>query len=241
MTSQAMDADRDSDSSEALGTQARRLRRWRAVALALAVLLVAAAAGATAWVLRSGAVPSQASPEVGFARDMYVHHGQAVTMALLVREDTDDPVLESLAVDIITGQAEQQGRFVAWLDTQRVPPPDATWRSMAWMHAPANGSGHGSGHGGADATAPAPTVMPGMATDAELSRLGTATGRPAEVLFLQLMLRHHRAGVDMADAFLARSDEPQLAALARGIVTSQQREVDIMTRLLAERGAPASQ
>jgi uncharacterized protein (DUF305 family) len=41
----------------------------------------------------------------------------------------------------------------------------------------------------------------------------------------------------MAKAFLARSDEPQLVELATGIVTSQQREIDIITGLLADRGA----
>ena len=35
--------------------------------------------------------PSDQSPEAGFARDMSVHHAQAVELAFIVRDRTDDP------------------------------------------------------------------------------------------------------------------------------------------------------
>ena len=79
--------------------------------------------------------------------------------------------------------------------------------------------------------------MPGMATPAELAALDRASGRAAEVLFLQLMTRHHQGGVQMAQALLARSDDTHLARLAHGIVTSQEYELGLMRQLLQARGA----
>jgi uncharacterized protein (DUF305 family) len=58
----------------------------------------------------------------------------------------------------------------------------------------------------------------------------------AEVLFLQLMIRHHQAGVDMAEAVLALSDQKQVTRLAERIVQSQQTEIDTMNAMLVARG-----
>ena len=81
--------------------------------------------------------------------------------------------------------------------------------------------------------------MPGMATPAELSRLDRLNGREAEVLFLQLMTRHHIGGVEMARAYLAISADSALTPLATGIVTSQEYELDLMRSLLRARQATA--
>ena len=86
---------------------------WRTAAILLTALLVLVASGwALSWVGASR-VPSQSGPEVGFARDMYVHHEQAVVMSFLVRNRTDDPVVNQLAMDVAQGQATQQGRMLA--------------------------------------------------------------------------------------------------------------------------------
>jgi uncharacterized protein (DUF305 family) len=211
-------------------------------------VLLAGAGGSYLWLREE--VPAQTSPEVGFARDMYVHHAQAVNMSLLIRNTVADKALNTLTHEIITGQAEQQGILLGWLDSRDVPAPDDSWQSMAWMttptggHGTSHGTGQGTGHGndqhgqsGQGSSGDEMAAMPGMATDAQLAQLSKARGAEREVLFLKLMLAHHRGGVDMAKAFLARSDEPQLVELATGIVTSQQREIDIITGLLADRGA----
>ena len=57
------------------------------------------------------------------------------------------------------------------------------------------------------------------------------------MLYLQLMHRHHQGGLDMASAFLDRSDEPTLSRLAEVIVTTQEREMTIIEDLLDDRGA----
>ena len=81
--------------------------------------------------------------------------------------------------------------------------------------------------------------MPGMATDAQLSELADLRGTPQEVLFLQLMLRHHRAGAAMARNYLELGDDPRLRRLAHGIITGQEREITIMSEWLTDRNATA--
>lgn len=231
-----------------------RLRRLQVIvtALVLVVLFGGVAVGVNAWARSS--TPSQNSPDVGFSRDMYAHHAQAVSMALMMRNTVPEP-FNTLTEDIITGQAEQQGIMLGWLQDHDVVVADDTWKPMAWM-AGTSGMADMAEHGripvatGPSAVAspvpsPAETsatgwaVMPGMATDAELTQLAELKGTPREVLFLRLMLRHHRAGTDMARTYLELGSDPQLRALAQSVVTSQSREITIMTDLLADRGATA--
>lgn len=55
------------------------------------------------------------SPAVGFARDMAAHHAQAVEMAVLVRDRTNDPTMRQLALDILLTQQAQIGQIRGWL------------------------------------------------------------------------------------------------------------------------------
>jgi uncharacterized protein (DUF305 family) len=79
--------------------------------------------------------------------------------------------------------------------------------------------------------------MHGMATGEELDRLRAATGRDAEVLFLQLMIRHHEGGVLMSRAVIARSTRDEVVTLATGMEQGQAAEITQMQELLAARGA----
>lgn len=168
-------------------------------------------------------VPTTGSADAGFARDMAVHHQQAVEMSFLVRDRTDDEAVRRLAYDIINTQANQRGMLLGLLDAWDLPkvsgrPP------MAWM-------GHEREHGSGDGAR-----MPGMATDAQLEELRNSDGRGAEVLYLQLMTEHHRAGVDMARAAVERAENDQVVRLAQGMTRSQRSEIELMADMLAERG-----
>ncbi|MGW3557784.1 DUF305 domain-containing protein, partial [Streptomyces sp. NPDC000963] len=70
-----------------------------AVALAL---LFAGGAVTVASADRDGApaTPVSASADAGFARDMAVHHQQAVEMSFIVRDRTEDEAVRRLAYDI---------------------------------------------------------------------------------------------------------------------------------------------
>jgi uncharacterized protein (DUF305 family) len=204
---------------------------WRRVTAAGAIiaLVVAAVIAALVIVQRSG-TPRDDSAEAGFARDMATHHAQAVEMALTVRDQSADPELRALAYDIIVTQATQRGVFLGWLQAWGLPQASARPR-MAWM------PGHASMTTPAAATFPGTTLMHGMATDDELRRLQAAKGVDAEILFLQLMIRHHEGGVVMARALIPLSNRAEVVRIAASIESGQRVEIVEMTEMLIRRGA----
>jgi len=180
--------------------------------------------------------PADDSAEAGFARDMATHHAQAVEMAFIVRDVTTDEALRSLSEDIIVTQSAQRGMFMAWLQHWDLPQASAGPR-MAWMEAHGASSGEAAPMDHTGHSMAGMPLMAGMATEAELETLRGATGRDAEVLFLQLMIRHHEGGVIMAKALLARSSHEHVVTLARGIDSGQLGEIRTMTEMLTARGA----
>jgi uncharacterized protein (DUF305 family) len=169
--------------------------------------------------------PAAGSVDVGFARDMSAHHLQAVEMANLALERSTDDAVRGLAFDIAETQQNQVGRMQGWLSLWGFS--FSGGERMAWM-----GSGDHAGHSSAEGG-----LMPGMATDDELAELRTATGEDFDVLFLQLMTRHHQGGREMAEYAQENAEEPAVRNLARTIVESQAGETRLMASMLAERGA----
>ncbi|WP_030859265.1 DUF305 domain-containing protein [Streptomyces sp. NRRL S-37] len=174
----------------------------------------------------SATVPVADSADAGFARDMAVHHQQAVEMSYVVRDRTDDEEVRRLAYDIAQTQANQRGMLLGWLDLWELPkvsmdPP------MTWM-------GMGDSASGKDGA-----LMPGMATDAEMERLGSLSGKRAEVFYLQLMTDHHKGGVHMAQACVRACEVGAEKRLARTMVEGQESEIALMAGMLEERGAAA--
>lgn len=154
---------------------------------------------------------------------MAVHHQQAVEMSYIVRDRTEDEEVRRLAYDIAQTQANQRGMLIGWLDLWQLPKvssdPPMTWMGMG--NAP-------SGEDGA--------LMPGMATDTELKSLEKASGKAAEIRFLQLMYTHHVGGVHMAEGCVKRCEVDVERDLARGMVEAQESEMRLMTDLLKKRG-----
>ncbi|MFI5722955.1 DUF305 domain-containing protein [Streptomyces cyaneofuscatus] len=218
------------------GEERRRTRRVRWVAggaVVLALVFAGVAAFASARGDGGSGVPAADSADAGFARDMAVHHQQAVEMSFIVRDRTDDEDVRRLAYDIANTQANQRGMLLGWLDLWELPKvaPDGAG-PMAWMGGDSEKHGDHAGHGGQGASA-----MPGMATKDELKRLGALRGEEAEVFFLQLMTDHHKGGVSMAEACASRCAVPVEKRLARGMVEGQQSELGLMRDMLAARGA----
>jgi uncharacterized protein (DUF305 family) len=210
------------------------LGRTRLIVVAALLVLVAVVVGVIigrVTATTTAPAPSESSAEAGFARDMQVHHGQAVEMALLVRDRSDDPEIRLLALDIATAQAQQQGQMFAWLALWGLPQTSSE-PEMDWLSRPViDGSAGHDGHGGHTPGEP----MPGVASFEQMQQLQNATGVEAERIFLELMIEHHQGGVEMAEAVLARSTQPQVTTLANGMVMLQSKELDYMDELLADR------
>lgn len=190
---------------------------------AVAALILGAVLGAL--LLGSDSEPGDQSPEAGFARDMSVHHAQAVEMAFIVRDRTDDPDVRTMAYDIINTQRAQIGMFSGWLQQWELP--------QTTVRPPMEWTDHG--HGGEDVATY--DDMPGMASDDQLAQLRAAEGVEAELLFLELMIDHHAGGVEMAEAVLPLTDRTEVTYLADTIVAGQQAEIATMEQMLADRKA----
>jgi uncharacterized protein (DUF305 family) len=163
--------------------------------------------------------PGNDSPEAGFLRDMFVHHAQAVDMSMIIRDRTEaESLLFYTATDIALTQSTQMGTMQGYLDLWGLPITGDD-PAMTWMGMPTEG------------------LMPGMATDEQIEQLRTLPVDQAEILFLQLMIRHHQGGVDMAEAALDRCDEEHVRDMAQRIITLQSGEIDAMNQMLIERGA----
>jgi uncharacterized protein (DUF305 family) len=174
--------------------------------------------------------PSNTSAEAGFARDMQVHHDQGVELANIVRDLTTDEPVRLLALDIAAVQGQQSGQLYGWL-TEWGLPQAAREPSMTWMSRPGRSV---DGHTHAAAHSPG-APMPGLATAEQIAELNAASGIEAERIFLTLMIAHHQGAVDMAEAALDRAANTSVLAFATAVVRSQAAEIDLMTRMLADR------
>ncbi|OIJ67166.1 DUF305 domain-containing protein [Streptomyces mangrovisoli] len=209
----------------------RRLVGWVAGAAAAALFAAGAVTHAVAesaggHAAAASPTPTADSADAGFARDMAVHHQQAVEMSYVVRDRTKDPEVRRLAYDIAQTQADQRGMLLGWLDLWGLPKvsadPPMTWMGMGGM---------ADGKDGA--------LMPGMATNTELTRLQKLSGKRAEVLYLQLMTDHHKGGIHMAEGCVARCTVGVEKRLAQGMVDAQRSELTSMAEMLRQRGAAA--
>ncbi|MGW2953444.1 DUF305 domain-containing protein [Streptomyces eurythermus] len=168
--------------------------------------------------------PDAQSADAGFARDMAVHHQQAVEMSYIVRDRTKNEEVRRLAYDIAQTQANQRGMLLGWLDLWGLPKvsadPPMTWMGMGGMPAGKDGA-----------------LMPGMATNTELKKLQSLDGKQAEVFYLQLMTDHHKGGIHMAEGCADKCTVGAEKRLAQGMVDAQQSEIELMAGMLKERGA----
>ncbi|WP_072688186.1 DUF305 domain-containing protein [Rhodococcus marinonascens] len=180
------------------------------------------------------AVPEAGSVDVGFAQDMSEHHSQAVELSAIVLTEVTDPAVRSLAYDILTTQQNQLGQMQGWLALWDQPPlPSGGY--MGWMQ-PQHSDGHDQ-DSGESAHMGSMSKMPGMATSEDLTALRQATGPAADVLFLQLMLRHHEGGLPMMEYAAEHASKDVTRDLAQYMVDTQKSESTSITNMLTERGS----
>jgi len=181
----------------------------------LAAVSILAASVALA-LLFASQPPGNDSAEAGFARDMIIHHAQAVQMAEIIRDKTKSDSMRLLVSDISLTQQSQIGIMQGWLQAWGLPITGSE-PAMAWMGHPTDG------------------LKSAMATPDEIDRLYTLPADRADVLFLRLMIAHHEAAIPIAQAVLKRTDEPEVKQLARSIELAQRAEIENMKTMIAEK------
>jgi uncharacterized protein (DUF305 family) len=181
--------------------------RWGALAVAVAFLV-----GAIGYLIGVRTTEPDAPSEVdeGFVADMASHHDQAVAMALIAQERSEDPIVRSFASEVVLFQRYEMGRFRSiqerWGVRQPDYDPDRT--TMAWMAMPTPLS-----------------AMPGMASAEDLDRLQDETGAAFDLLFLDLMSEHHRGGAHMSEDAATRASDPEVRDLAGVMARNQLAEL----------------
>lgn len=199
-----------------------RYRRWRVpVALLVTAGLCLAAGVLIGWSGRGGdpaatggAKAVLSDTDIAFAQQMSAHHQQAITMVNMLGSGVA-PDIRAVAEQIRSSQWREIGTLTGWLELVGAP-----------IQPPGGAHGHHAGH----------TGMRGMGSNADLTRLHTVTGAERELWFLQLMLRHHQGGIEMAGGAARTSVVPAVRDRALSMVNGQQQEIMMLTVSLQQRG-----
>ena len=210
----------DLDAEVAAPAERSRLSIILIVIASVAALLIA---GTLGWITGgdgdSTVKIAASSVDAGFARDMSIHHTQAVTMAGYERDFSSSPALKILAFDIETSQETEIGRMQGWLDSWGLT-RQSSIAPMAWMGTPLSSI----------------QQMPGLASPAQINKLETLRGKPLDILFLQLMIRHHQGGLRMATYAADHAKESYVRQLAGNMVVNQNNEIIEMEQYLRQLG-----
>lgn len=146
--------------------------------------------------------------DVTFAQEMIPHHAQALEMAELVPNRSENPQVRDLAERISKAQDPEINQMRDMLSRWGAP-------------APTTSAEHGGGHDGA-----------GMMTADEMTQLGKAGGTEFDKLWLGMMIRHHEGAIEMAKDELAKGGDAEAKALAQKIIDGQQAEITEMQDLI---------
>jgi uncharacterized protein (DUF305 family) len=147
--------------------------------------------------------------DVAFLEGMVGHHSQAVEMAGMVADRTDRPELNDLAEQIITSQNEE-------IDTMQQLLTDAGEQPAPTGMDGMDGMDHGGGG------------MAGMMDDSEMQSLMASEGDEFELMFIDMMVRHHEGAIESSQAVLTDGQSPQVADLADSIIAEQESEIEQM-------------
>lgn len=211
--------------------QVRRRSRLTLPIVVVSVLaLMLSAFGGYLAGLGQHAAPADDSADVGFVRDMYEHHAQAVEMSLIFREKTENRTLRAIAYDIATSQGNQMGQMEGLLKVWDRPMA-REGQPMQWM------SGGGHQHGSGSSSRPMIQdngLMDGMASPEQMQQLRDATGTEAEKLFLTLMITHHKAGIEMAKAGSDLATTDIVEDMATKMYNAQMSETALLESELAK-------
>jgi uncharacterized protein (DUF305 family) len=212
--------------------------------LALAGSLIATSAGLAAQgvpILQPGAPGSQpraisaeeatklaqatyTPADVAFMQGMIVHHQQAVDMAALVKDRTNNEIIVSAASRIEASQKDEMKFMTDWL-AEKGEPAAMAGTSHAAHHA-GHGGGHPEGHSG----------MKGMATPEQMAALAAASGTAFDRMFLELMIAHHMGALDMVEELHDQPGtayEPVMFQFTNDVVSDQESEIEKMNVALA--------
>lgn len=160
---------------------------------------------------------SYSQDDVRFMQDMIPHHAQAVEMAELVAERTNNPDIIDIAGRINAAQADEIAFMQGWLRERGEMAPEPGGMAAHDHHT------HMS------------QMMMGMATPEQMAELAASESTDFDRLFLQLMIPHHEGAITMVEDLLDQPGaayDPVLYEFTSDVVNDQTSEIEIMNALL---------
>ncbi len=151
---------------------------------------------------------------------MIAHHAQAIEMAHMVPERTENPSIRTLAGRIINAQQDEIVLMQQWLSDRQLPIPTPSPEGMKHMM---NGEEH-------------TMLMPGMLTAEQMAQLKAARGPAFDRLFLTSMIQHHKGAVSMvSDLFSSQGagQDETVFKFASDVNVDQTTEIARMEKMLA--------
>ncbi|MDN6657628.1 Uncharacterized protein conserved in bacteria [Acidipropionibacterium jensenii] len=205
--------------------------------------------------------PKHNAQDMSFTTMMIVHHQGAIDMSALVPERASSDAVKTLAVQIQEAQGPEIQQMKGWLTVWKaamagssaMPSASSTGSPMGGMSMPASsmpgmsmpassmpGMDHSShqmeGMTSPGSAASSPSTMSGMdmpgMTPADMAQLKAARGTAFDRLFLQKMIVHHQAAVEMSKTELTHGTNPQAISLAADIISSQTAQITQMQNML---------
>nr|WP_249803609.1 DUF305 domain-containing protein [Bradyrhizobium sp. 21] len=138
-----------------------------------------------------------------YIRHMTTHHAQGIELAHLAVTRASDPHLQKLAMLMVASQAGENAIFenwwLSWFDTEM---PDCTAQERA--------------------------TMAGFLTPDEMRHVRAAPPDRFDQIFVEMMTRHHKGAVKMADQMWRSRGDPRLRIMAHAIRHEQQGEIALM-------------
>jgi len=149
--------------------------------------------------------------DVRFMQRMIEHHAQALEMTALLRERTAREEMRLLARRIELSQADEIRLMGTWLKTRG--------------QEPANEHTHHE--------------MPGMLAAEEMMHLAQSRGDAFDVLFLELMIKHHDGALTMVSELFGSpgaGQDSEIFSFASDVEADQRMEIMRMSAMLTELG-----
>ena len=151
--------------------------------------------------------------DVAFISGMITHHAQAIEMVNLLKSRTDSESMRMMALRIEVSQNDEIAWMRRWLEERKQPLPAEHAHHMP---------------GG---------MMPGMLTDAEMTKLAAAKGPEFDRLFLEGMVKHHMGALIMVEELFNAPGSAQQADMfdfASHVDADQRMEISRMTQMLKD-------
>lgn len=168
--------------------------------------------------------------DIGFAQAMMKHHDEALMLATLAMHSRD-PRIEKLSHAIAMAQSHERGLMQGWLSAWGKPVIPAG-KAMDWVDFPTGKRSVEDLNYISRCKASGDGRMPGSPNVADYERLGGSTGAQKDQLFLELMIKHHEAAVDMANFAGRHAQSDLIKGLTNRIKREQLKELLIMKGML---------